>query len=87
MLQIIYGNVSTTGKDHLAIKGIQMVSMVNWTSQGERVYKRRRPNVVLMLGHRRRRWPNFKTTLGQYFVFDGVLYGSSTRSDNTASSA
>ena len=30
-----------------------------------------RPNVVLMLGQRRRRWPNIKTTLDQCIVFAG----------------
>ena len=32
---------------------------------------RRRANVVLMLGQRRRRWPNISTTLGQRLVFAG----------------
>ena len=29
------------------------------------------PDVVLMLSHRLRRWPNIKKTLGQYLVFAG----------------
>ena len=32
---------------------------------------RHRPNVVLMLAHRLRRWTNIKTTLGQRIVFAG----------------
>ena len=31
------------------------------------------PNVVWMLDQRRRRWANIQTTLGQWFLFDGVL--------------
>ena len=45
---------------------------------------RRRPNVVLILAHRRRRWANINTTFGDRFVFPGLcpvmcgdLYGPS----------
>ena len=30
------------------------------------------PNVILMLGHRLRRWPNIKITLGKGVVFSGI---------------
>ena len=30
------------------------------------------PDVVLMLGQRRRRWANIKTTLGQHLVSTGL---------------
>ena len=36
-------------------------------------YRRRLTNVVLLLGQRRRRWPNIKTTLAQYLV-SAVIY-------------
>ena len=32
----------------------------------------RSTNDGLMLGHRRRRWPNIKPSLGEQFVFDSV---------------
>ena len=32
---------------------------------------RNSPNVVLMLAHRLRRWPNIKTALGESLVFAG----------------
>ena len=31
-------------------------------------------NVDLMLGHRLRRWPNIKSTLGQSLVFPGLCF-------------
>ena len=34
---------------------------------------RNRPNADLMLGQRRRRWPNIKSTLGQPFVRTGSI--------------
>ena len=34
---------------------------------------RHRPNVDLMLGQRRRRWPNIKPTLGRCLVFAGYI--------------
>ena len=34
---------------------------------------RRRPNVGLLSGHRLRRWPNNKPTLGRRLIFAGVV--------------
>ena len=39
------------------------------------VFKRHLRNVVLMLGHRLRRWPNIETTLHLYLVFPGWVSG------------
>ena len=33
----------------------------------------RSPNIVLMLGQRRRRWTNIKTMLGERPVSDGIV--------------
>ena len=35
--------------------------------------QRRWPNAILILGHRRRRWPNIKTALPLYLVWGGVV--------------
>ena len=43
------------------------------TEMSHAVNIRRWTNVVLMLGQRRRRWPNNKTTLGQRLVFPRVM--------------
>ena len=48
-----------------------------WSSspegEGWPANKGRSLNIVLMLGQRLRRWPNIKTSLGQYLIFLGWL--------------
>ena len=40
------------------------------------VHKKWPPSVVLMLIHRPRRWHNIGTTLGEGFMFAGIIYQS-----------
>ena len=42
--------------------------------QGVCMIQRRWTQVVLMLGHRLRQWPNIKTTLCQRILFTGVVH-------------
>ena len=50
----------------LSVPGIR----ASWVST--RRSTRRRPNVELLLGQRRRRWPNINPTLGRRLVFPGI---------------
>ena len=56
---------------HFRVNAITVRGWQDWW--GLPANTRHWPNVILMLGRRRRRWANIKTTLGKWLVFAGLL--------------